>query len=122
MNDQLCTTITKPEFRSIVENYMTRLDDFWIGVLNREIECERARLSRKRLFIFPAKISNATDDDAKVLLLKRWNSCYSHWSKQYNDAREEAEILLRFINDSSENEINVPFSKYHILTKEKISD
>lgn len=122
MNDQLCTKIAKLEFRSIVESYLHRLDDFWTQVLDREIRYEQESLSSSRWFIFPAKIPNATLDDAKASLINKWNHSYNHWNRLYLDSKEEAELLIKFIDDSVEDAIEVPFNRYHVLTREKISD
>lgn len=122
MNEEISTLIQKDHLRSLVENYLTRLDNFWTGILDREIGFERERLAKKRWFIFPAKIPNATMDDARTSLIYKWNHHFNSWNAEYLDAKEQAELLLKLIDDSAEDSINVPFNRYFTLTKEKLSN
>lgn len=122
MTEQLATHIAKMDFRSLVENYLERVNNFWTGVLNREISHEQSRLEEPRWFFLPAKMNTPTLEEAEASLIKQWNSSYNHWKKDYLAQKEEAELLLKFIDSSVEEEIAVPFDIFYKLTKEKISD
>jgi hypothetical protein len=117
MDAKCFVDITVDEAISLADEYLFRLDSYWKPYLQEEIRQERVRLSTRRWFGFCKPINaDATLDDAKASLEKKWDSLYSIWGGGYETERNAILDFIELAKKSTTGKVSMSDSLHVILT------